>query len=83
MTEQLFRDDSYLASCEATVVAVNDRGGIVLDRTVFYPTGGCQPGDRGTLETAAGPVDIATTVYGEDKSEIGRASCRERVWIPV
>lgn len=70
MTEQLFRDDSYLASCEATVVAVNDRGGIVLDRTVFYPTGGGQPGDRGTLETAAGPVDIATTVYGDDKSEI-------------
>ena len=49
MTEPLYRDDAYLRSCTATVTAVNDRGGIVLDRTVFYPTGGGQPGDRGAL----------------------------------
>ncbi|MEZ5840600.1 MAG: alanyl-tRNA editing protein [Hyphomicrobiales bacterium] len=70
MTDELFRDDSYLQTCDATVVAVNDRGGIVLDRTVFYPTGGGQPGDRGVLETDGGPIRIATTVYGESKSEI-------------
>ena len=40
MTELLFRDDPYTKDCEATVTAVNDRGGIELDRTVFYPTGG-------------------------------------------
>lgn len=48
MTELLFRDDPYLASCEARVVAVRD-GAVELDRTVFYPTGGGQPGDTGRV----------------------------------
>ena len=51
--EAVFRDDSYLKSCEATVTAVDDKG-IYLDRTVFYPTGGGQPGDIGRLRTADG-----------------------------
>lgn len=53
MTEELFREDGYLRSCEATVTAV-DEAGIRLDRTVFYPMGGGQPGDTGTLATADG-----------------------------
>ena len=62
MTEEIFRDDAYAQSCEAAVTAVTD-GGIVLDRTVFYPTGGGQPGDVGVLVTAGGVrVDIADTV---------------------
>lgn len=69
-TELLFRDDAYLKDTEATVLAVNDRRGIVLDRTVFYATGGGQPGDAGTLQRAGGSIAIATTVYGGDKSEI-------------
>lgn len=48
MSAELFRDDAYRKSCEAVVVAVDERG-IVLDRTVFYPMGGGQPGDRGVL----------------------------------
>ena len=70
-TLQLFRDDAYLTSCEATVLGINDRGGILLDKTVFYPTGGGQPGDTGRLERADGTViEIGATVYGADKSEI-------------
>ena len=70
-TAVLFRDDAYLNACEATVIAVNDRGGIILDRTIFYPTGGGQPGDSGKLERPDGSmIEIATTVYGETKSEI-------------
>lgn len=70
-TELLFRDDAYLNSCEATVVAINERGGIILDRTVFYATGGGQPGDIGSITGANGTTtNIATTVYGEDKSQI-------------
>ena len=53
-TEVLFRDDAYLRDAEAKVVRINDRGGIVLDRTIFYATSGGQPGDTGFLERAGG-----------------------------
>jgi misacylated tRNA(Ala) deacylase len=65
MTTLLFRDDAYLQSCTARVVAVTDKG-IELDRTVFYPMGGGQPGDTGMLSTADGRVvPIVDTRKGE------------------
>ncbi len=65
MTEELFRHDAYLKECDATVVGVNERG-IILDRTVFYPTGGGQPGDSGELRLADGSViAIADTLKGD------------------
>ncbi|MEP4031240.1 alanyl-tRNA editing protein [Roseibium polysiphoniae] len=71
MTTALFRDDAYLKTCEASVVEVNERGGIVLDQTIFYATGGGQPGDTGQLRFADGSeIQIATTVYGDDKTTI-------------
>lgn len=71
MTEALFREDAYLAQTEAEVVAVNERGGIILDRSVFYATSGGQPGDTGRLTLAGGrAVDIAATITGETKDEI-------------
>ena len=71
MTEQLFRDDAYLTECAATVVSVNDRGGIILDRTIFYPTGGGQPGDSGTMTLSDGrTLRIATTVKGDAPDQI-------------
>ncbi len=70
-TETLFRDDSYLKTTEATVVAINERGGIILDRTVFYATSGGQPGDTGHIELANGDrIEVAATVTGETKDEI-------------
>jgi misacylated tRNA(Ala) deacylase len=69
-TAFLFRDDAYLPEAEAKVLAINDRRGIILDRTVFYATGGGQPGDSGSLARAGGDIAIATAVYGEDKGEI-------------
>jgi misacylated tRNA(Ala) deacylase len=71
MTEQLYRADAYLRDCTALVLGVNERGGVVLDRTVFYAGAGGQPGDSGRLETDNGPVcPIATTVYDADKTTI-------------
>ncbi len=65
MTELLFYANAYLKICEAQVVAVDERG-IVLDRTVFYPLGGGQPGDVGSLRTEDGrEVVIADTRKGE------------------
>ncbi|WP_020407723.1 alanyl-tRNA editing protein [Hahella ganghwensis] len=49
MTQELFREDSYLRQGEATVVAVTEQG-VELDQTIFYPLGGGQPGDTGYLE---------------------------------
>jgi misacylated tRNA(Ala) deacylase len=70
-TEALFRDDAYLRTADATVVAVNDRGGIILDRTIFYATSGGQPGDTGYLERGDGSrIAIAATITGETKDEI-------------
>ncbi|TGQ56053.1 alanyl-tRNA editing protein [Mesorhizobium sp. M1C.F.Ca.ET.193.01.1.1] len=70
-TEAMFRDDAYLKTAEAQVVAINDRGGILLDRTIFYATSGGQPGDTGMLERAdGGRIAIAATITGETKDEI-------------
>lgn len=52
-TELLFQQDAYLRHCAAAVVDVSTQG-VVLDRTVFYPLGGGQPGDTGVLRAADG-----------------------------
>ena len=64
MTEILFRDDSYLRECQATVTDSGD-GAVLLDRTIFYPTGGGQPGDTGRMSWDGGNATIINTVYGD------------------
>jgi misacylated tRNA(Ala) deacylase len=71
-TDCLFREDSYLRDCSASVVEITEAGGIVLDRTVFYAASGGQPADRGVLTTATGDViQIAGASFiNPEKTEI-------------
>ena len=70
MTEEVFRQDAYAKSCEARITAVDDSG-VRLDRTVFYPLGGGQPGDRGELVLDDGTaIRIVDTRKGETAGEI-------------
>src|SRR5436309_7566205 len=69
-TVELFRDDAHLRECTARVVSVDERG-VRLDRTVFYPHGGGQAGDRGELVLADGrSLPIADTRKGEQPGDI-------------
>jgi misacylated tRNA(Ala) deacylase len=69
MTQDLFRTDAYQTECTATVTAITPQG-IVLDRTVFYPLGGGQAGDTGTLSLADG-THIAILDTRKGKAEDG------------
>jgi misacylated tRNA(Ala) deacylase len=70
MTDLVFRDDAYTSFCAARVIAADARG-IRLDRTVFYPTGGGQPGDTGILRLASGAaIAIADTIKGAGPDEV-------------
>jgi len=53
VTEPLFQKDAYLRHCEARIVE-SLPGGVVLDRSIFYPLGGGQPGDTGLLRAGDG-----------------------------
>lgn len=61
MTEMLFLDDSYLKEFDAEVLSSED-GALVLDRTAFYPTGGGQPHDIGSLADSEGNEWVVTDV---------------------
>jgi misacylated tRNA(Ala) deacylase len=69
-TDELFREDATLVHCDAAITAIDARG-VQLDRTVFYPLGGGQAGDRGELVLPDGRVlQIADTRKGEAPGEI-------------
>jgi len=64
MVEELFRQDAYLKEAVATVTALEDRG-VRLDRSIFYPTGGGQPGDSGLLRWEGGEAKVVDTLKAE------------------
>ncbi len=68
-TALLFRDDPYLRRCETTVTGADERG-VLLAATVFYPAGGGQPGDSGTLRFAGGVAVVADTVKGDGSDDV-------------
>jgi misacylated tRNA(Ala) deacylase len=69
MTDDLYSRDAYLRTCDATVTEVREDG-VVLDRTVFYPRGGGQPGDSGELRWSGGACRVADTTRSRDDGTI-------------
>jgi misacylated tRNA(Ala) deacylase len=70
MTELLFRDDAYATEFEAEVLAAVP-GRVVLDRTLFYPEGGGQPGDTGLLRLADGrEFQVSDTRKGDEPGSV-------------
>ncbi|WP_370283190.1 alanyl-tRNA editing protein [Pseudooceanicola sp.] len=65
MTELLYREDAYLTEAPGTVLSHTDKGGVVLDASLFYATAGGQPGDSGRLTWDGGSMEVVTTVKGE------------------
>ncbi|HKK97531.1 MAG TPA: alanyl-tRNA editing protein, partial [Marivita sp.] len=61
-TDPIFRADPYARDHAAQVLAHTDEGGVVLNQSIFYPTGGGQPGDSGWIEWDGTSLPIATTV---------------------
>ena len=65
MTTPLFVTDPYMTDGTGLVVGHTPEGGIILDQTIFYPTGGGQPGDSGILEWDGGRLEVATTLKSD------------------
>jgi misacylated tRNA(Ala) deacylase len=68
-THLVFRVDWYAQQTEATVVAITEQGGVVLDQTVFYANGGGQPGDVGMLQRSDGTRLIVISAVWTDPAK--------------
>ncbi len=66
----LYREDPYLAEATGHVTGLTEEGGIILDRSLFYPQGGGQPGDSGFLNWDGGRIPVATTIKGEGGASV-------------
>lgn len=65
MSVPLFLDDAYLRDASGVVVGHTDAGGVILDASLFYATGGGQPGDSGRITWDGGALTVATAIKGD------------------
>lgn len=81
MTERLYYSDSYLRTFEAQVIdraEVNGQPAVILDRSAFYPEGGGQPSDRGTLNQV-NVLEVITREVDEAVLHVLSAEIDDRV----
>jgi len=69
MTEKAFYQDSYQKTHTSEVVEVLENG-VLLTSTIFYPLGGGQPGDRGSLTINGSDYTVVDTRYADDRHNI-------------
>ncbi len=69
MTEKVFYQDSYLKTLDSEVVDVLEDG-VVLAATIFYPLGGGQPGDTGSLAIGGREYRVVDTRYADDRRRV-------------
>ena len=66
MTIELFRNNSYLKEHDTTISEIVSEG-LVLNETIFYPEGGGQPGDEGSITIDNQTVNVIGTRYIDNK----------------
>ena len=69
MTEKAFYQDSYQKTHSSEIVEVLEEG-VLLASTIFYPLGGGQPGDHGTLTINGRDYTVVDTRYADDRHNI-------------
>lgn len=76
MTRQLFIQDPYLRESTATLTGHTREGGVILDQSIFFPTGGGQPGDSGQIDWDGGMIQIASAIEaGQGASPLCQPNC--------
>ena len=66
MTLPLFGEDAYLKEASAKIIGLSGENGIILDRSIYYPTGGGQPGDTGSIVVNGDTFSVEETIKGEN-----------------
>lgn len=65
--DALYQTDAYLRTADMPLIGLHEDG-VLVDRTLFYPQGGGQPGDKGSLELADGTmIPVLNTRYSPDR----------------
>ena len=66
MTSSLFGEDAYLKEAPGKIIGFSGENGVILEKSIFYPTGGGQPGDTGSVVFNGHTFPVEETVKGDN-----------------